>query len=212
MGISDARSPTSQLPAHASVADALFTATQQRVLALLFGQPDRSFFTKELIDLAGGGYGAIQRELARLLHSGLIVQTAIGNQKHYQANRDAPVFEELHSIVAKLLVPADVLCQALTPLVPQLQLALLYGSIAARRDIARSDFDLLLISDTLTLEQVYDALAPAEQQLGRAISPTLYTRSEFQQRLKQGNPFLHKLLAGEAIPLIGDKDAVIAAG
>lgn len=39
------------------VADALFTATQQRVLALLFGQPDRSFFTKELIDLAGGGRG-----------------------------------------------------------------------------------------------------------------------------------------------------------
>lgn len=201
-----------KLPAHASVADALFTATQQRVLALLFGQPDRSFFTKELIDLAGGGYGAIQRELARLLHSGLIVQTAIGNQKHYQANRDAPVFEELRSIVAKLLGPADVLRLALTPLAPQLQLALMYGSIAARRDTARSDFDLLLVSDTLTLEQIYDALAPAEQRLGSPVSPTLYTRSEFQQRLKQGNPFLHKLLAGETIPLIGDKDAVIAAG
>src|SRR5690606_30747918 len=162
-----------KLPAHASVADALFTATQQRVLALLFGQPDRSFFTKELIDLAGGGYGAIQRELARLLHSGLIVQTAIGNQKHYQANRDAPVFEELRSIVAKLLGPADVLRLALTPLAPQLQLALMYGSIAARRDTARSDFDLLLVSDTLTLEQIYDALAPAEQRLGSPVSPTL---------------------------------------
>ena len=32
------------------LADALFTTTQQRVLGLLFGQPERSFFATELID------------------------------------------------------------------------------------------------------------------------------------------------------------------
>jgi len=49
-----------------AVADALFTSTQQKVLTLLFGQPDRSFFATELISLAGAGSGAVQRELARL--------------------------------------------------------------------------------------------------------------------------------------------------
>lgn len=210
ISVSDPRARRSSEPV--SVADALFTVTQQRVLALLFGQPDRSFFTSELIDLAGGGSGAIQRELARLLRSGLVVQTAVGNQKHYQANHDAPVFEELRSIVAKLLGPADVLRQALAPIAVQLQLALLYGSVAARRDTAHSDFDLLLISDTLTLEQVYDVLAPAERELGRRVSPTLYTHAEFQRRLEQGNPFLLKLLAGKTVALIGDKDVVVAAG
>jgi hypothetical protein len=39
-------------------ADALFSRTQQRVLGLLFGQPDRSFYATELIGLAGGGSGA----------------------------------------------------------------------------------------------------------------------------------------------------------
>lgn len=210
ISVSDPRARRSSEPV--SVADALFTVTQQRVLALLFGQPDRSFFTSELIDLAGGGSGAIQRELARLLRSGLVVQTAVGNQKHYQANHDAPVFEELRSIVAKLLGPADVLRQALAPIAVQLQLALLYGSVAARRDTAHSDFDLLLISDTLTLEQVYDVLARAERELGRRVSPTLYTHAEFQRRLEQGNPFLLKLLAGKTVALIGDKDVVVAAG
>ena len=38
-----------------SLADALFTATQQRVFSLLFGQPERSFFVTEIIDLAGVG-------------------------------------------------------------------------------------------------------------------------------------------------------------
>lgn len=199
-------------PARTSVADALFTATQQRVLSLLFGQPERSFFTKELIELTGGGSGAVQRELARLQQSGLVVQTVLGNQKHYQANAQAPIFAELRGIVGKMLGPADALRQALAPIAAEVRLALLYGSVARRSDTAHSDFDLLLVSDTLTLEQVYAALAPAEQQLGRPVSPTLYTSAEFRKRLEQGNPFLTKILAGNTIALIGDKDAVAAAG
>lgn len=198
--------------ARTSVADALFTATQQRVLSLLFGQPERSFFTRELIDLAGSGRGAVQRELARLQASGLIVQTVLGNQKHYRANANAPIFAELRAIVVKMLGPADTLRQALAPLADAVQLALLYGSVAKRSDTAHSDFDLLLVSDTLTLEQVYAALAPAEQALGRAVSPTLYTQAEFRKRLEQHNPFLTKLLAGETIALIGDKHVFAAAG
>ena len=191
--------------ARTSVADALFTATQQRVLSLLFGQPGRSFFTRELIDLAGGGRGAVQRELARLQASGLIVQTVLGNQKHYRANANAPIFAELCGIVVKMLGPADTLRQALAPLADEVELALLYGSVAKRSDTAHSDVDLLLVSDTLTLEQVYAALAPAEQTLGRAINPTLYTQAEFRKRLEQRSPFLTKLLAGETTALIGDK-------
>src|SRR3546814_82111 len=109
---------------HTSIADALFTATQQRVLALLFGQPGRSFFTLELIELAGGGGGAVQRELARLHQSGLVVQTTVGNQKHYRANAAAPIFSELCSIVAKTLGPAEVLREALGFIADQVQLAL----------------------------------------------------------------------------------------
>jgi predicted nucleotidyltransferase len=206
------RAPSSVAPAAAGVADALFTASQQRVLGLLFGQPDRSFFTKELIDLAGGGSGAVQRELARLQRSGLIVQSSRGNQKHYQANARAPIFAELRGIAGKVLGPADTLRVALAPLAGKVQLALLYGSIASRRDTAYSDFDILLVSDRLTLEQVYGALAPAEKQLGRPINPTLYTQAEFRKRLQQRNPFLLKVLKAETIALIGDKGDFRAAG
>ena len=86
-----------------SVADALFTSTQQRVLGLLFGQPERSFFTKELIDMTGAGSGAVQRELRRLLGSGLIQQRVVGNQKHYQADPGTPVFDELRGLIGKTI-------------------------------------------------------------------------------------------------------------
>lgn len=212
--VSNARKPTAGTAAHAriSVADALFTTTQQRVLALLFGQPQRSFFTQQLIELAGGGRGAVQRELERLQQSGLIVQSTQGNQKHYQANPSAPVFAELCGIVGKLLGPADILRDALGSIADKVQLALLYGSSAAHRDTAHSDFDLLLISDDLTLEEIYEALTPAEKRLGRPINPTLYTRGEFRKRLERRNPFLIKLLTGETMPLMGNKDDFLAAG
>ncbi len=86
-----------------SLADALFTGTQQRVLGLLFGQPTRSFYANELIGLAGAGSGAVQRELARLTQSGLLTVRPVGNQKHYQANPDSPLFAELCSIAQKAL-------------------------------------------------------------------------------------------------------------
>ena len=50
-----------------SLADALLTKTQQRVLGVLFGQPGRSFYASELIRNAGTGSGAAQRELAKLV-------------------------------------------------------------------------------------------------------------------------------------------------
>ena len=77
------------------IADALFSSTQQRVLAYLFGQPNRSFFADELIGLTGSGSGAVQRELKPLAESGLVTVVRIGNQKHYQADVHSPIYSEL---------------------------------------------------------------------------------------------------------------------
>ncbi len=82
--------------------DALFTRTQQRVLGLLFGTPARSYYATELIALAGSGSGAVQRELARLCESGLIMVSSVGNQRHYQANPAAPAAPELAALIQKL--------------------------------------------------------------------------------------------------------------
>jgi DNA-binding MarR family transcriptional regulator len=84
-----------------SLADALFTPVQQRVLGLLFGQPERRFQSAEIIRLAKSGTGAVHRQLQRLAQAGLVTVTPSGNQKHYQARRDTPVFDELHGLIVK---------------------------------------------------------------------------------------------------------------
>jgi hypothetical protein len=101
--------------APSGIADALFSKVQQRVLAVLFGNPGRSFYANEVIGLAGSGTGAVQRELARLEAAGLVTVTRIGKQKHYQANAAAPVFEELRGLVLKSTGLVDVMRDALIP-------------------------------------------------------------------------------------------------
>ncbi len=193
------------------LADALFTTTQQRVFGLLFGQPERSFFATEMIALTGSGSGAVQRELRRLVASGLVTVTRIGNQKHYQANPASPIFEELRSLVIKTVGLADPIRLALATLADRIRLALLYGSVAKGSDTASSDIDLLVVADELTLEELYAALARAETSLDRKINPTLYTPKEFAKRRTAGHPFLTKVLEGEHVVLIGDRDGASAA-
>lgn len=156
-------------PPHTTLADALFSGTQQRVLALLFGHPERSFYATELIGLAAAGSGAVQRELARLAASGLVTVRPIGNQKHYQANRASPIFAELCGIALKTVGLAEPLREALAPLATQIHAAFVYGSMAKRQDTASSDIDLMLLSDVLSYSDTYMALADASGRLGRSI-------------------------------------------
>ena len=85
-------------------AEALFTRTQRRVLAILFGLPDRSHYANEIVRAAGVGIGAALRELEALVGANLVVTARVGNQKHFQANRDSPVFAELVALAQKLLL------------------------------------------------------------------------------------------------------------
>ena len=189
--------------ASTSLADALFTTTQQRVLALLFGQPNRSFYASEMIERTGSG--AVQRELKRLASSGLVTVKRIGNQRHYQANPDATIFEELCSLMKKTVALAEPIRESLTPLADRINLALLYGSVAKGTDTARSDIDILIVADGITLEDVYSTLGPVEKELDRKISPTLYTPEEFARRKAGNSPFVSRVLSGEHIVLIANE-------
>jgi predicted nucleotidyltransferase len=189
-----------------SLADALLTSTQQKVLGLLFGQPDRSFFVTQIMDFAKSGRGAVQRELLRLESAGLVSVRMHGNQKHYQANRESPLFEEICGIVRKTVGLEEPLRTAVDSLPGTIHLALIYGSVAKRTDTSASDVDLLIVADELTLEEVYVALSTAEQLLDRKVNPTLYTSEEFNRRRASGNSFLKRALDGPVIVLSGSID------
>ncbi len=184
--------------------DVLFTKTQRGLYALLFGQPDRSFYTNELIRELGGGSGAVQRELSRLVRSGLVTKTRVGSQTHYQADTESPIFAPLREIILRTVGLPAMMQQALEPMSDRIKLAFLYGSVARESDTASSDVDLLLVSDSLAYAEVMAELEPLAQRLDRVINPTIYTPAEFSKRIEKGNAFLSKTLAQPRFWLIGN--------
>jgi predicted nucleotidyltransferase len=191
-----------------SLADALFTGTQQRVLGLLFGQPDRSFYANEVIALANAGSGAVQRELARLAQSGLVTTRPVGNQKHYQANPDSPIYAELCGIARKTVGLAEPLRAALLPLVPRIRAAFVFGSVAKRTDTGSSDIDLMVVSDALSYADLFPVLEPLAALLGRVVNPTILTSSELARRVEQRESFITRVLAQPKVWLVGGQDAL----
>lgn len=203
-------SEAAALYASASLSDALFTKTQQRVLSLLFGQSGRAFSVSELIHATGAGSGAIQREIARLAGSGLLAMEQVGNQKRYRANPDSPIHDELVAIVGKTFGLAIPLGEALAPLADRISLAFVYGSVAKRNDTAASDIDLMIVSDKLTYADAVAALHPLIERLGREINPTLFSRAELHKRLAAGNAFVERVLAQPKLWVIGGEDDLAA--
>ncbi len=195
-----------------SLADALFTKTQQRVLGVLFGQPERSFYASELIRDAGTGSGAAQRELARLEASGLIVARRIGHQKHYQANAASPLYSELRNIVLKTVGLAEPLRDALKPLSKAIRAAFVYGSVAKATDQSASDIDLMIISDSLTYSDVFGVLERVTRAVGRKVNPTVYTAAEFSKRARTADAFVTRVIEQPKLWVIGSEhDLPIAA-
>jgi predicted nucleotidyltransferase len=187
--------------------DALFSKVRQRVLAVLFVNPERSYYANEIIARARSGTGAVQRELTRLEASGLVHVQRHGRQKHYQANSASPIFAELRGIVLKTFALTDVLQAALAPISGDVRAAFVYGSIAKGDDTAASDIDVMVISDTLTYADLFAVLEDASARLGRKVTPSIYSSEELAARMKQDNTFVTRVMNEPKLWLIGgDRD------
>ena len=188
------------------LADALFSPVQRRVLGLLYGQPQRRFQSAELIRLAGSGTGATHRLLTRLAAAGLVTVTRTGNQKHYQANEDSPVFAELHRLIVKTTGLADPLRQALTPQAGDIHAAFVYGSVASGTEKASSDVDLMVVSDTMNHADLFEILQAVEQTLARRVNPTVMTLGEWRAMQAEPDSFAARIAEGARLWLIGSDD------
>ena len=186
--------------------DLLFGQTRGRILRLLFGHPDQTFFVRQIARETAISVGSVQRELETLAQVGLIERSKSGHQVYYQANRNHPVFSEIHSLIAKTVGVFELIRSALAPLAARIFQAFVYGSIARQEENAKSDVDLMIVGD-VTLDEILAQLAAVEPTIGRTINPTIYSSKEFKTKLQSGNHFLRSVMRNEKVFLIGAEDA-----
>ncbi|MFL9828084.1 nucleotidyltransferase domain-containing protein [Rhodoplanes sp. SY1] len=189
-----------------SPSNALFSAVQQRVLGLIFGQPERSFYTSEIVRTVRSGTGAVERELSRLRRSGLVSVEQIGNQKHYRANTESPVFEELRGLVRKTVGFADPVRTALEPFAASIGVAFIFGSVAKGTDRQESDIDLMVIGDDLDYSDLYSAAQKIENNVHRKVSPVFMTPEDWGRKTSDNKSFIIKVALQPKIFIIGSEN------
>lgn len=187
------------------IAQSLFSHVQLKVLAFLFGQPNRRFQMSELISLVDSGVGAVHRNVKRLVKSGLVNEDVIGRTKFYQANADSPVFHEISGLMMKTVALTVPLQSALAPYMDSVYAAFIYGSVARGTDHASSDIDIIIIGERLLYTDILNATQHVESEIGRTISVKILTLNEWKKKVEGHNPFVARVLDHPKIFLKGSE-------
>ncbi len=187
------------------ISQVLFGRTRTAILSLLYGHPDESFYLRQLVRATACGNGATQREVKQLARAGLIARKSAGRQIFYQANRKSPIFAELRKLLLKTSGARDALVEALAPLRDEIQVAFIYGSIAAQTDRPGSDVDLMIVGEA-GFDEIVSRLGKAQQQLRREINPSVYPVQEWRAKLAAGNHFLNTVANAPKLFIIGGEN------
>ncbi len=185
--------------------DLLFPGQRQQVLAALLLQPGRSLHLRELARLTGSHAGTLTRELGKLAQAGLLLRSNQGNQARYSANVQHPLFAELAAMFRKTHGVVATLRTALAPLLAQIQLACVYGSVASGTAQQHSDVDVLLVG-TPDFVAVVQALYPLHEQLGREINPVVWSPDELAAKAQAGDLCVRELLRNPKLWIQGSDD------
>lgn len=188
-----------------SLAHHLLGGTRSAVLAALLLHPETPLHVRELARLTGASAGSLHRELRVLTELGLLLREAIGRQVNYRANIDCPIFEELAGLLRKTVGGVEVLRSALMPLAGDIDLAFVYGSVAAGKETARSDVDVMVLGNA-GFAAVVQALAPTQDTLRRSVNATVMQPADFARKCRSGEGFALNVRCGPKHWLIGNDD------
>jgi DNA-binding transcriptional ArsR family regulator len=156
----------------------------------------------ELADRAGLSYGAVHREVGRLLEAGLLVERRVGGARLVQLNGESPLTGPVRDLLLVSAGPVPLLARELEN-IDGVESAFLYGSFAARmRGVTGAppnDIDVMIVGSPDPLS-VYEACRRVGDQVGRPINPTIMTIDE----VKQNTGFLTHLRENPIVPVIGE--------
>lgn len=183
----------------------LLGASRSAILATLFLRPELELHGRELSRVTGVSIGTLLRELRTLQALGLVKRREAGRQVFFSADAGSPVFAELAGLLRKTIGLTDRLREALLPLADRIEVAFVYGSMAAGTAGPHSDVDVMVIGNA-KFSDVTRALHPEQSVIGREINPSVMSPGVFQTRRLERDGFIQSVSKGEKIWLVGGED------
>jgi predicted nucleotidyltransferase len=185
------------------LAEILSSKIRAEIFRLLFGVSDKALYMREIERRSGFAIGTIQGELKKLLNLDLVLKKVDGNRTYYRANKNHPLFDDIHNLVLKTTGLVDVLKNAMDT--KKIKFAFVFGSFARGEENAESDIDLMVIGN-LGLRDVTRLLSDTEGEILREINPHVYSENEFIKKYKKQDRFVSQLIAGSKIFIVGSED------
>ena len=186
----------------------LFPKAKAEVFRLLFAQGNQENHLRDLARMAELSPAALQKELTALAAKELVLTRRDGNRLYYRANPAHPLYPELHGMALKTSGITAALTQALAN-IPDINTALIFGSVAAGTASSQSDIDLLILGH-IGLRKLAPVLRKSSESLGREINPVCFTPEEWQQKLAKGDALAQRITIEPKLMLKGVIDATAA--
>jgi hypothetical protein len=190
-------------PLPPSPLDALLTTTQRRLLAFLFGEPERAFHLRELLALTGSGHGAAQRELRRLERAGLVRVSHQRGRSFLQADTRSPIHGALVELVRMTVGLTDPLRHAFADVEADLHLC--FALEPERDPLAAPARDLgMIVVPAPGLSTPAEGLLRGREVAERWLSRSIWMVEADADRLRQ-DEFLKQLLLRPRVWVFGDE-------
>ena len=186
-----------------SLAEILSSKIRAEIFRLLFGVSDKALHMRDIERRSGFAIGTIQGALTKLSNLDLVLKEIDGNRTYYRANKNHPLYGDIHNLVLKTTGLVDVLKNALDT--KKIKLAFVFGSFAKREEIAGSDIDIMVIGG-LGLRDVTKLLSNTEGKILREINPHVFSENEFIKKNKEQDHFISQVVSGAKIFIIGSND------
>jgi len=186
------------------LSEILSSKIRAEIFHLLFGLLDYELHMREIERRSGHAIGTIQTELKKLTRLDLVIKRRDGNRLYYRSNKDHPLYSDIHSMVIKTVGLTDILKSAIEPHL-EIQVAFVFGSIAAKNEKAESDVDLMAIGN-LGLRQVTKLLSGIPEKIGREINPHILSVGEFRKRKSNKDHFISQIINSPKLFIKGNKD------
>ncbi len=151
------------------------SATRIKVLVRFFANPEASSYLRGLADEFGLSTNSVREELNRLSKAKLLTSRRNGREIHYRANPKHPLFNELRSVVQKVL-GIDRVVKDIVSRLGDLEKAFLVNDYALGRD--SGIIDLVLVGQ-VDHDNLLDLVAKTEKYIKRKIRTLVLTSKEY---------------------------------
>lgn len=185
----------------------LLSQNRLLLLGLFYTNPEKSFYMQEVGRILGKKPGVFQRTLNSLAEEELLKSEYRGHARFFQANTRHPLYPEIKRIIAKTAGVEGTL-RNLVERLPDVKMAMIYGSFAKGGERKESDVDLLIVGKPRVEGKLIGEIARLEKKLQREINYKLYGEEEYRDKRRRRDPFLEEVLNDRKIVLKGDPHAV----